>query len=266
MLLLRLCKMMERSFFAGGQMLMLTLPNGIHVGVQSYCFREFANEQIIGMLKECGLDTIELFRKHAGLDERREDEVIRLYRDHGIAISSFGINPYPNNEAVIRPYFEFAKKAGIRYLGASPSPDSFELLERLCEEYKIGIAIHNHGRKDKTYGTVEQLEQALAQTSDRIGLCLDTAWLLDVSADPVETLRKFAGRVYGVHLKDYTFDSDGNRHEQIIGRGGLRLREFLHLLLETGFAGYVSIEYEADAQNPLDGIRQCIEAVKKATE
>jgi sugar phosphate isomerase/epimerase len=243
---------------------MLTLSNGIHVGVQSFCFREFANEQIVGMLRECGLDTIELFKKHAGIEERREEEVIRLYRDHGIAISSFGINPYPNNEAEIRPYFEFAKKAGIRYLGASPAPDSFGLLERMCEEYDIGIAIHNHGRKDQKYGTVEQLEQALAKTSDRIGLCLDTAWLLDVSADPVETLRKFAGRVYGVHLKDFTYDADGTRRENIIGTGGLRLREFLDLLVKTGFAGYVSIEYEADAKNPIDGIRKCVEEVKKA--
>lgn len=70
----------------------------------------------------------------------------------------------------------------------------------------------------------------------------------------------------GIHVgvQSYCFREFVN--EQIIGRGGLRLREFLHLLLETGFAGYVSIEYEADAQNPLDGIRQCIEAVKKATE
>jgi hypothetical protein len=123
---------------------------------------------------------------------------------------------------------------------------------------------HNHGRKDKTYGTVEQLEQALAQTSDRIGLCLDAAWLLDVSADPVETLRKFADRVYGVHLKDFTFDADGTRHEHVIGTGGLRLWVFLDLLVKSGFAGYVSIQYEADAQNPLNGIRPCVEEIKKA--
>ena len=245
---------------------MLVLPNGIHVGVQSYCFREFTNDEIVGMLKECGLDTLELFLKHSGVGEGKEDEVIRLYRDHGISLSSFGINNYPNNEASVRPYFEFAKKAGIRYLGASPAPDSFELLERLCEEYNIGIAIHNHGRKDQKYGTVEQLEQALAKTSDRIGLCLDTAWLLDVSADPVETLRKFAGRVYGVHLKDFVYDAEGNRHEKIIGSGGLRLPEFLDLLMKTGFSGYVTIEYEADAKNPLPGIQQCIEAVKRAME
>jgi len=113
---------------------------------------------------------------------------------------------------------------------------------------------------------VHQLEQALAQTSDRFGLCLDTAWLLDVSADPVETLRKFAGRVYGVHLKDFVYDAEGNRHEKIIGSGGLRLPEFLDLLMKTGFSGYVTIEYEADAKNPLPGIQQCIEAVKRAME
>jgi sugar phosphate isomerase/epimerase len=244
--------------------IMPQLRNGIRIGVQSFGFREFPNEQIVGMLKECGLETIELFRKHAGLEEGKDGAVIQLYKDNGISISSFGINNYPANEEEIRPYFEFASKAGIRALGASPAPDSFELLEKLCEEYDVNIAIHNHGRKDQKYGTVEQLEKALAGTSNRIGLCLDTAWLLDIGADPVETLLRFPGRVYGVHLKDFTFDADGTRHEHVIGQGGLKLGDFLDSLHETGFNGYISIEYEADAKNPLPGVKLCIEEINKA--
>ena len=44
-----------------------------------------------------------------------------------------------------RRWFEFAKKAGIKSISANPSEDSFDSLDKLCEEYQIRIAIHNHG-------------------------------------------------------------------------------------------------------------------------
>ena len=41
--------------------------------------------------------------------------------------------------------FEFGKALGLKAFSADPDPDSFDSLDKLCEEYKIAIAIHPHG-------------------------------------------------------------------------------------------------------------------------
>lgn len=246
---------------------MLKMLNRIEVGVQSYCFREFANPEIVNHLKTCGLNTIELCSKHVDVaDSEQVDEVLQLYSSQGISLNSFGINRFVNNENKVRPIFEFAKKAGVSVLGANPDPDSFELLSSLCQEYDIRMAIHNHGRKDKRYGTVKQLEDVLRNTGDWLGLCVDTGWFIDLGVNPADVVRQFGGRVYGVHLKDFTFDEAGERHEAILGSGSLNLGEFTDVLDTAQFEGYISIEYEGKPENPVSSIRKCIEAVRESYE
>jgi sugar phosphate isomerase/epimerase len=111
---------------------------------------------------------------------------------------------------------------------------------------------------------MEQIGAMLEQTSERIGLCLDTAWLLDAGGDPLEALAKFGPRVYGVHLKDFTFDADGNHEDVIIGTGELDLPRFLEELQKMGFDGYMSLEYEGDADAPIPSVKECVQALSNA--
>lgn len=237
----------------------------IELGVQSYCYRLFSNEQIVEQLKECGLNALEICRKHLDLDNGDDaDDVLAQYRDNGISFNSYGINPYDGDEAKARRYFEFAKKAGISVLGAKPHPDAFDMLGRLCDEYGVKLAIHNHGRKDAQYGTVGQLEAAISRAPESIGLCLDTGWLIDAGEDPAETARKFAGRVYGVHFKDFQYTEDGERLEVVLGEGRLDLPALVKALKETGFNGYATIEYEGQPEQPTPNIVKCIDALVQA--
>ncbi len=136
------------------------------------------------------------------------------------------------------------------------------LLDRLAEEYGINIAIHNHGRKIP-FGFCWELDRAFQQTSRRIGLCLDTAWALDAREDPLAMAERYADRLYGVHLKDFTFDRAGNPEDVIIGTGNLRLPAFLRTLRAVNFQGYLSLEYEGDENNPLPSVQQCLVRMKQ---
>jgi sugar phosphate isomerase/epimerase len=239
--------------------------NNIELGVQSYCFREFSNQEIVDGLKSLGIGAIELCSRHLdAADSSQVDEVLGLYRDNGITVNSFGINRFPNDENKVRPIFEFAKKAGVSILGANPDQDSYDLMGSLCHEYGVQLAIHNHGRKDKRYGTVEQLDNALQSAGDWLGLCVDTGWFIDVGVNPVEFVRQFGSRVYGVHLKDFTYDETGERHEAVLGSGSLDVLEFCKALNDIRFNGYISIEYEGHPDNPAPSIRQCIAALEQA--
>ena len=52
----------------------------------------------------------------------------------------------------------------------------------------------------------------------------------------------------------------------IIGEGGLDLPEFMKRLKDIGFNGYVSIEYEGDADNPIPNTLKCVNKVKEIIE
>lgn len=49
----------------------------------------------------------------------------------------------PNDEAQCRKVFDFAKEMGIETIVSEPPKEAFDLIEKLCEEYKINVAIHN---------------------------------------------------------------------------------------------------------------------------
>lgn len=246
---------------------MLKIGNDVPVGVQSWSFRGLkGNEDNIRALKELGLDSIELCGVHVLVaDEKNAADVLKLYTDNGIRISSLGIDRYWADESLIRSRFEFARKAGFKVLGADPDPEAFELIDRLCSEYGVKIAIHNHGRHHR-YGYAKQLQEAFDKSSDNIGLCLDVAWAMDAGEDPVAMIKKFSSRLYGIHFKDFAFDAGNDPNEVILGKGDLDLAGVVSALKETGFSGYASIEYEEDEENPVPGISECVQALKDAME
>ena len=134
-------------------------------------------------------------------------------------------------------------------------------MDRLAEEYGVNVAVHNHGRSHQ-YGRFDQLQAILGRSSRRIGLCLDTAWFLDADCDPLEAADLFQDRLYGVHLKDFVFDSQGGHRDVIIGTGGLDLPGLMRRLRDVGFGGYLSIEYEGDPDNPLPQVIECVQAIR----
>lgn len=246
---------------------MTTILDGIELGVQSYCFRKFSNEQILHALQACGLQRLEICKVHVNIEADHEpDRVLNLYLSQGIRFNSYGINAFDCDEAKARALFAFAAKAGVKTIGAKPNPDTFDMLGRLCDEYSIKLAIHNHGRKDQLYGTCAQLEAALARAPESIGLCLDTGWLIDAGEDPVAAVRRFAGRVYGVHFKDFAYSQSGECLEAVLGEGSLDVSGILRALRQTGFNGYASIEYEGEPDDPAPNIKRCVDALIAADQ
>ena len=234
------------------------------IGVQSWCFRTFkTTDEVIAAVQASGLDALELCGVHLDLrDPAAVDAALARYRESGITISSFGVAGMPNDETACRPLFEFARKSGFTAISADPDPAAFALLEGLCTEYSVNIAIHNHGRRHR-WGSVRELETVFAKTSPCIGLCLDTAWMLDSGENPVKIARHFADRLYGVHIKDFTFKADGSAEDVIVGTGNLQLPALFTALQEINFTGYTTLEYEGDEQNPVPSVQACVAELKK---
>lgn len=230
------------------------------MAVQSYCFRHFKkNEEVAEKVREAGFSNLELCVPADCTDEKSFEKVIGIYAKAGIKIVSIFAS-------VEEKVFKFAKMAGARLMSTSfPfsfSLDAFRSAEKLADKYDINMGIHNHGGHD-WLGSAGVLKTVFDNTGPRVGLTLDTAWALDAGQDPVKMVEMFSGRLYGLHLKDFTFNTARKPEDVIVGTGNLDLPKLFEALKKINYNGAVIIEYEGDIENPVPAVKQCVEQVRK---
>jgi sugar phosphate isomerase/epimerase len=205
--------------------------------------------------------------------------LLKLCRDYDITPIAFGVEGFSRNHAVNQKKFEFAKAMGIKYLSADPDPDSFDSLDKLVAEYQIAIAIHPHGPQRKNlhrWYSAEVIMEAVKNHHPLIGSCLDTGHLiradiLGKKLDPAQQVRVMGARNFGMHLKDNDNEAEqrGVNAEDsnvVLGKGRLDVLAVLKALREVKFKGYISIEYEAHANDPSPDMKACVEVVKDAVK
>ncbi|MCS7265924.1 MAG: sugar phosphate isomerase/epimerase [Armatimonadetes bacterium] len=229
------------------------------LGLQSYSLRTMTFDKAVATVKQLGLIYLEAFPGHLPME--RASEAKKILDEHEIKLIAYGVVGMSNNEGALRRLFDFAKGMGIEVLTADPTPDSFDLLDKLVEEYGIYVAIHNHGPRSR-YPGVDSVVKAIQGHHERIGLCYDTGHGARAGDDIVEAVRKIGKRIYGVHLKDV----NEQKHDVGIGNGILDIHGFIKALKEVGFNGAFMLEYELEPQDPVPGIQKSLEFVRKVIE
>lgn len=243
---------------------------GAELAVQSFCFRNFKdNAKTAELVKACGLARIEICAAHVDFQNPGGfAEAIEAYRAGGVEIISTGVNGIGACQAA-RNLFEFSKAAGTKFMSVDfPLENVAECLrtaEKLADEYDLLLGIHNHGGRH-WLGSTQALDWVFANSSERIGLCLDTAWALHSHEDPIAMAEKFGKRLYGVHIKDFTFDRAGRHEDVIVGTGNLDLNGLAAAMAAADFDGYVVLEYEGDAADPVPALVECVKAVRGAMQ
>lgn len=239
------------------------------LGVQSWCYRNYKTlPDLVAAVKETGLNRIELCGVHCNFaDLAAHAGTVKFFNDNGVKIVSTGVNAFPGDEARVRPLCEFAKAAGLKQISVGfdidTVRDAMALADKLGEEYNLNFTLHNHGGYN-WYGSVEALRWIFANSSKRVGLMLDLAWAMQTGTSIYEYIKNFGDRLYGVHLKDFSFNRAGHWHDEVLGTGNLDLRELKKALEDVGFDGEPIIEYEGDADNPIPALKDCVAALKAA--
>jgi sugar phosphate isomerase/epimerase len=253
---------------------------GFTLGCQAYTFRNFNVEQGLKRIKDLGLHYVEFYPGQKGqLNFNSTPEQIqamrKLCKDYDITPVCWGVEHFSKNHDDNKKKFDLAKALGLKALSADPDPDSFDSLDKLCDEYKVAIAIHPHGpqgpRGKETLHRWYSADVIMAAVKDHnplIGSCLDTGHLiraaqLGKTLDPAEEVRKMGARNFGLHLKDH----DNKRHTDVVfGRDGgvLDLVALLKALREVKFKGHLSIEYEANPDEPTQDVAACVDVFKES--
>ena len=242
------------------------------VAIQSWCFRAFKPlSAFLPELTRAGAMATELCGVHADFaDPSSAAATAGQCAAAGVSIVAIGVETMTGDDAHDRPRFRWCQQAGVRNMSVTfpttaldHDAAGFRAAERLAEEHDVQLGIHNHGGYD-WLGNPPMLQYVFGKVGKRIGLHLDTAWAIDAKQNPVEMADRFADRLVGCHVKDFTYSPDRQPTDVIIGTGSLDLPKFADLLKRIAFAGPLVIEYEGDEAVPVPALTECVARLRAA--
>lgn len=229
----------------------------IRFGVASYTFRNFSRAQLIGFLRQ--LNVLELNAKdvkdHLPMDPQAEAAALADYAAAGIKLHAAGTIYFAKDEdADIRSKFEYCKRAGIGIIVAGdPTPENLPRIEKFVKEYDIRIAIHNHGPEDKLWHSPLDVLKAVRAMDPRIGCCIDVGHTVRAGTDVVQAIREVGPRLFDVHMKDLT-NFQSKESQVTVGEGQMPVRKIFETLIAMKYKGFVDLEYEVHADDPMPGV------------
>lgn len=163
--------------------------------------------------------------------------------------------PFPPKESELRKNFEFAKKLGVDVIVGEPKPDDLDTVEKLCKEYNIKVAIHNHPQPSH-YWNPQTVLDAIKGRSPLMGACGDTGHWQRSGYDPVECLKQLQGHIICLHFKDLT-EKKRSAHDVPWGTGVGNCKAMMEELKRQKFKGAFCIEYEYNWDNNYSDLAQC---------
>jgi sugar phosphate isomerase/epimerase len=243
---------------------------GWRLGCQAYSFNQFTFFEAVDKNASIGLRCIEAYpgqRLSAekpdvqiGESMSAEDRAVvkKKLSDANVKLVCFGVT------GASRRTFDFAKDMGIETIVSEPDFNAFDELDKLCEEYSINIALHNHPRPSRYWNPDTVLKECKGH-SKRIGSCSDTGHWMRSGINPIEALKKLEGRIISLHFKD--LNEYGGKaadvHDVPWGTGKGDVKGMLQELYRQKFKGVFSIEYEYNWKNSLPEIAKCVEYFDK---
>ncbi len=246
--------------FASGAGSPQSVPTGtppIKLGLASYTFRNFSRAQLIGFTKQLQLTELNAkdVKDHLPADPTLESAAVADYAANGIKLHAIGALYFPKNEDEdIRSKFEYARRAGVNVIVAGdPTPESLPRLERFVKEFDIRLAIHNHGPEDKIWHSPLDVLKVVKDMDPRIGCCIDIGHCVRAGTDVVEAIHAAGPRLFNMHTKDLK-DFTAKESQVAVGEGIMPMRKIFEALIATRYQGFVDLEYEVHADDPLPGV------------
>lgn len=236
-------------------------PSPIQLGIATYTFRNFTRDKMIGFLKELRISQINAkdTKDHLPTDPQQEEEAVKDYSEAGIKLHAAGAIYFRKDEDDdIRAKFEYCKRAGIGVIVAGdPTPETLPRVEKFVKEYDIRIAIHNHGPEDPVWPSPLDILKLVKNYDPRIGCCIDVGHTVRAGTDVVEAIHAAGPRLFNMHMKDLA-DFKSKESQVAVGQGKMPVREIFMALGKIGYKGFVDLEYEIQADNPLPGAIESI--------
>lgn len=240
--------------------------HGLRLGIASYSTRMMTLDETIAVIKSLRISNTGLFKTHCDWETASVEQcraVGEKLRGAGLVLTGSGVVNLPNDEAKVRKAFENVRAAGMAVMVCKPAPEALPLVEKFVKEFDLKLAIHNHGPEDKVFPSPDHVWNAIKDFDARIGFCVDVGHAARAGANPADVLRKYAARLYDIHMKDTVALAGATKDLPMeVGAGRLDIRGMLRTLLDIKYTGVVSFEYEKPTGNPVTGLAESLGYVR----
>lgn len=242
---------------------------GWRLAIQAWSFNHYSFSEAIEKTNRLNLRYIEAFPNQV-VDKDKPDtkigpdcspkarkEIKKRLADSGVKLVNFGVCSLSKDAAESRKTFDFAADMGIETLVSEPEFDALATLDKLCGEYKINVALHNHPKGHSRYWNPDIVLDVCKGLSKRIGACADTGHWVRSGLNPIEQLKKLEGRIICLHFKDLN-EYGAGAHDVPWGTGVSDVPGMLAELHRQQLKAVFSIEYEYNWTTSMPEIAQSI--------
>ncbi len=240
----------------------------LQLGIQLYSLRDFPVDQALKDAAKIGFSQVEFYSGMLPVNASAEtiDKIRKTVADLGMTISSHGVNPVGSDKKANEKLFEFGKALGVKSITIDHDTDAFDQLDELVKAFDMRAAIHNHGPNHR-YNKVVDVLRAIDKHDERIGACADLGHYIRSGEKPTEVIRLLKGRLYGIHLKDFSAMED-KAQGVILGQGHLNVDAVMDALVAVNFPadGALSLEYEENPKDPIADIKACFAIAESSIE
>jgi sugar phosphate isomerase/epimerase len=210
-------------------------------------------------------------------------EVLGGYlKDAGLKMPS-GHFDYPANPDKYAKSVEFAHKLGLKYMCCSFSDsktadgwkkiaDDFNWAGKQVADAGMQFAYHNHLQEFRPAGNTNGYEILIANTDPKqVNFQIDVFWAVWAKQDPVSLMKKLAGRVPMLHIKDlkknwkwdqFQFPGDKEVPFTEVGTG---IVDWKSILANAAGVKHIIVEQDAWDRKPIDSARMSYEFLRGLT-
>jgi len=232
-------------------------PTEIKLGVASYSLREFPLDKALEMIKTLRTPYVNFKSVHVPYDKTPEElaAIRKQIESAGFTIVGGGTITFDKDtDADVEKYFTYAKAAGMPTMVSTCNPAVLPRVEKFAKQYDIKVAIHNHGTEDKNYPSPYDVLKYVKTMDPRMGLCIDVGHTVRTGTDVVKAILDAGPRLHDMHVKDLA-DMSSRDSQVAVGEGKLPFPGIFRALQTIKYPGYVNLEYEINAKDPLPGMQ-----------
>jgi len=243
----------------------------IPIALQLYSVREDCEKLLpatIEAVAKMGYEAVEF----AGYYGRGAEELRTLLDANGLVCcgTHTGLNTLLGDE--LKATMEFHRILGNKYLVCPGLPeerrcchqawlDTAKLFNEIADRARpegFQVGYHNHAVEFQPMDGEAPWDTLFSNTADDVVMQLDTGNCMHGGGDPIHYLRKYPGRCYQIHLKEFS-----SKGPAVIGDGEMNWQETFGLCETTAATEWYIVEQEQYPYPPLESADKSLQNLKK---
>ncbi|MCG7857176.1 sugar phosphate isomerase/epimerase family protein [Flavihumibacter sp.] len=170
----------------------------------------------------------------------------KMIADRGLKLESIYVGGGDTFESW-KKEFDIAKALGVKFVTAEPPVKMWDQIDSLAGAYGLKVAIHDHWKGVSAYWHPDSVLAAI-EGHPNFGACADLGHWPKSGIDPVDGVKKLAGHIIAIHLKDIAEFNNTKIQDVPVGKGVVNFPGVFEELKRQGFKGNIYIEMDVEGK------------------